>query len=414
MALEPRIVSLRSAVRACPIALSAVIVSHVFFDFARGADLGAEPVGSFSAPPTVAASLAPVIRHVLPAVVTVFATRTPTAPKSRDREVEKPVYVPDFGESEVRHNCQARSGGHKVPETISRDLSRSMGSGVIVDPSGYVVSSAQLVADARELTVRAYDGSQHTAQLVGSDGLTDLALLKIDTNGPAPYLNWGDSDTALIGDWVLAAGSPFGLTNSVRLGILSARGRDLNLGPYDDFLQIDAAINLGDSGGPEVNLTGQVIGINTAIYASDAGSIGIAFATPSKLAKLIIDELKARGRVERGWLGVQAQAVTPEIAQSFGLPRAEGLIVDHVSEAGPAAVAGLERGDIILSIDDHPFSNPSELPLIVSQIPIGTEVRLRIWRARKEMWIDVVVARLPQVEGARALDHQEARQQTCE
>ncbi|HEV2549779.1 MAG TPA: trypsin-like peptidase domain-containing protein [Stellaceae bacterium] len=328
--------------------------------------------------------------------------------------MEKPVYVPDFGMSEGRHNCRPRSGGHKVPETISRDLSSSIGSGVIVDPVGDVVSSDRLVADARKLTVQLYDGSQHTARLVGSDRLTDLALLKIDANGPTPHLEWGDSDEALVGDWVLAAGSPFGLTNSVRLGILSARGRYLNIGPYDDFLQIDAAINLGDSGGPEVNLKGEVIGINAAIYSAGAGSIGIAFATPSNLAKPLIDEIKSRGRVERGWLGVQAQAVTPEVAESFGLRRAEGLIVDHVSDAGPAAVAGLDRGDIILSIDDHPFSKPSELPLMISQIPIGTEVRLRVWRARKEIWIDVVVARMPQVEGAQALNHREAQQQTCE
>jgi serine protease Do len=318
MALASRTVSLSGAVRASPIALSAVIASCVLLDDARGADLGAEPSGPFSTPSIVAASFAPIVRQVLPAVVTVFATRTPTAPTSRDRDLENRVDVPDFGVSQVRHNCQPRSGDHKDPETISRDLSSSIGSGVIVDPSGYVVSSAQLVADARELTVRVYDGSQHTAQIVGSDKLTDLALLKIEANGPAPYLDWGDSDATLVGDWVLAAGSPFGLTNSVRLGMLSARGRYLNIGPYDDFLQIDAAINRGDSGGPEINLKGEVIGINAAIYSTDAGSVGIAFATPSKLAKLIIDELRARGRVERGWLGVQAQAVTPEIAQSFG------------------------------------------------------------------------------------------------
>ena len=195
--------------------------------------------------------------------------------------------------------------------------------------------------------------SQHRARIIGRDALTDLALLKVAAPRPLPYVRWGDSDAARVGDWVLAIGNPFGLDDTVSSGIISARGRDIHSGPYDDFLQIDASINRGNSGGPTFDLRGRVIGINSAIYSPNGGSVGIGFAIPANLAKPVVEQLKEHGKVERGWLGIQIQEVTPEIASGFGLAKPEGALVAGLGADGPAARAGFAQGDVILAVNGH-------------------------------------------------------------
>jgi serine protease Do len=215
-------------------------------------------------------------------------------------------------------------------------------------------------------------------------------------------VTWGNSDTTRVGDWVLAIGNPFGLDNTVSSGIISARGRDIHAGPYDDFLQIDAAINRGNSGGPTFDLNGNVIGINTAIYSPNGGSVGIGFAIPANLARPVVEQLKANGRVARGWLGVQIQQVTPEIAESFGLPKSEGALVAGVSADGPAARAGLAQGDIILSVNGHDISRMRELPLVVAQTAIGETAAVKVWRRNAETILRPVVGEMP--ESAETLE----------
>jgi serine protease Do len=280
--------------------------------------------------------------------------------------------------------------------------STALGSGFIVDPSGYVVTDDHVVENADKIVITLQDGGQYTARVIGRDTMTDLALVKIDTERLLPNVRWGDSDTARVGDWVLAIGNPFGLDSTVSSGIISARGRDIHAGPYDDFLQIDAAINRGNSGGPTFDLNGNVIGINTAIYSPNGGSVGIGFAIPANLARPVIEQLKANGRVARGWLGVQIQQVTPEIAESFGLPKPEGALVAGVSADGPAARAGLAQGDIILSVNGHDISRMRELPLVVAQTAIGETAAVRVWRRNAEATLRPVIGEMP--ESAETLE----------
>jgi len=272
----------------------------------------------------------------------------------------------------------------------------ALGSGFIIDPTGYVVTNNHVVANAEKVTVVFQDNSKHPAKVIGRDSKTDLALLKIDTKQPLPYVSWGDSNAAQVGDWVLAVGNPFGLGGTVSTGIISARGRDIHAGPYDDFLQIDASINRGNSGGPTFNLNGQVIGINTAIYSPNGGSVGIGFAIPSSLAKPVIEQIKEHGKVERGWLGVQIQEVTPEIAQSLGLPKPEGALVADVTKDSPAAKAGLKQGDVILGFDGHDIGKVRDLPLVVAETPVGEKAKVEVLRGGEKKTIDVAIGPMPE------------------
>ncbi len=271
----------------------------------------------------------------------------------------------------------------------------ALGSGFIIDPSGYVVTNNHVVANADKVTVIFQDNSKHPAKVIGRDSKTDLALLKIDAKEPLPYVGWGDSNAAQVGDWVLAVGNPFGLGGTVSTGVISARGRDIHAGPYDDFLQIDASINRGNSGGPTFDLNGQVIGINTAIYSPNGGSVGIGFAIPSSLAKPVIEQIKAHGKVERGWLGVQIQEVTPEIAQSLGLAKPEGALVADVTGGGPAAKAGLKQGDVVLSFNGHDITKVRDLPLVVAQTPVGQKAKVEVLRNGQKTALDVGVGEMP-------------------
>src|SRR5690606_6336317 len=241
------------------------------------------------------------------------------------------------------------------------------------------------------------------AEVVGKDPKTDLALLRVKTDKPLPYVSFGDSDAVRVGDWVIAIGNPFGLGGTVTAGILSAHHRDINAGPYDDFLQTDASINKGNSGGPMFNVKGEVIGINTAIYSPTGGSIGIGFAIPSSLAKPVIEQLKKYGKPRRGWLGVRIQGVTDEIAESLGLDKPRGALVASVSEKGPAQVAGIQPGDVILTFDEKEVTDMRRLPRLVAETPIDKTVKVTVWRKRKEHVLEVKVGELEENEEQAAL-----------
>jgi serine protease Do len=267
------------------------------------------------------------------------------------------------------------------------------GSGFFIDASGYIVTNNHVIDDADKIIVRTNDGKRYVAKLVGRDTKTDLALLKISDNHDFPYVSWGNSDDTHVGDWILAIGNPFGLGGTVTAGIVSARGRDIRSGPYDDFLQIDAPINAGNSGGPLFDMNGQVVGINTAIYTPNGGNVGIGFAIPSKIAKTVIAQLREHGSVVRGWLGVEVQPVTPDIAKSLGLAEAQGSIVVRVIPHSPASTAGLKQGDVILTFDGKPIKKSHDLPVFVGSATPGHRYQATIWRHGRTIDRSVVLAK---------------------
>ena len=282
------------------------------------------------------------------------------------------------------------------PETPQRQRrGASLGSGFVVDPDGFVVTNNHVIAEADEITVQFADGHDYEAELIGRDQQTDLALLKIERDEPFPYVEWADSDDVRVGEWMVAIGNPFGLGTSVTSGIVSARGRDIRSGPYDDFFQVDAAINRGNSGGPSFTMDGEVFGVNTAIFSPSGGNVGIGFAIPSNLAKRVIDSLQEDGRVARGWLGVRIQSVTEEIAESLGLEEARGALVASVTPTGPAEDAGIQAGDVILQFDDQEITQMRSLPRIVAETDVGREVDVLIWRRGDEETVSVTLGELP-------------------
>ncbi len=276
-----------------------------------------------------------------------------------------------------------------------------LGSGVIISSDGYILTNNHVVGGASEIRVKLSDQREFKAKVIGKDDKTDLALIKIEPKEQLPYAELGNSDTTEVGDWVIAIGNPFGFSLTVTSGIISAKGRALG-GNYDNFIQTDASINPGNSGGPLFNTEGKVIGINTAIYSSTGTSAGIGFAVPVDLAKDIVDQLKEHGRVIRGWLGVEIQQVTPDLAQSFGLDKAEGALVANVVEDGPAAKAGVQRGDIILKFNGRPVPDEHHLPEMVAQTPINGTVPLEVLRNGKHLTLEVKVGELKETKLASA------------
>jgi serine protease Do len=281
---------------------------------------------------------------------------------------------------------------------------QSLGSGFIIDPSGIVVTNNHVVADAEGVTVTLADGKTYDAKIIATDAKTDLAVLKIDSDETFTFVPWGDSDVSRVGDWILAIGNPFGLGGTITAGIISARARNINAGPYDDFIQTDASINRGNSGGPMFNLAGEVIGINTAIFSPSGGSVGIGFAIPANLAKPIIDQLLEFGRTRRGWLGVRIQTVTDEIAEGLGLDEARGALVAEVTPGGPAEAAGLEGGDIVLTFDGKAVEAMRNLPRIVAETRIGKPVDVVVWRRGREVRLSVEVGELEETPQLAAVD----------
>jgi serine protease Do len=370
-----------------------------------GAGLALSPFAwaESSMPSTAATTLpsfAPLVKKVLPAVVNISVTEhgNGTASEEQDFGNEGPQGTPDnpFDEFLRKFFEQQGPGAPGMPMRPGPHVQRmALGSGFIIDPAGYVVTNNHVVDNADKVTVVLPDGSKHSAKVLGRDAKTDLALLKISTKEPLPYVSFGDSNAAQVGDWVLAVGNPFGLGGTVSTGIISARGRDIHSGPYDDYLQLDAAINRGNSGGPTFNLDGQVIGINTAIYSPNGGSVGIGFAIPSALAKPVIEQLKSHGKVDRGWLGVQIQEVTPEIAKSLGLDKDEGALVADVTKDSPAAKAGFKQGDVILGFNGHHIAKVRDLPIMVAQTPVGENAKVEIFRDGAHQTLDVGIGPMP-------------------
>ena len=297
-------------------------------------------------------------------------------------------------------------GGGRRPEgPPGGGRATSLGSGFIVDAAGYIVTNNHVIDGADEITVTLTDKTTLKAKLVGKDERVDLALLKVETDHPLKAVPFGDSDTARVGDWVLAIGNPFGLGGSVTAGIVSARGRDIRQGPYDDFIQTDAAINRGNSGGPLFNMDGQVIGINTAIYSPSGGSVGIGFSVPANLARTVVGQLREFGHARRGWLGVSIQQVTPDIAESLGLKDPQGALVGRVNDGGPAEKAGIKGGDVVLKFNGQEVKEMRSLPRIVAETEVGKSVPVVLWRGGREVTIEAMVGELPdEVQQASAGD----------
>lgn len=275
-------------------------------------------------------------------------------------------------------------------------LSESLGSGFIIDGNGYIITNNHVVDKAESISVTLSDNTKTEARVIGKDPKTDLALIKIETKRPLNAVKFGDSDKIRVGDWVLAIGNPFGLGSSVTAGIVSAKSRDIESGPYDSFIQTDASINQGNSGGPMFNLQGEVIGISSAIFSTTGASQGVGFAIPANLAGWVISQLKEHGEVKRGWIGIKIQPNTPEIADSLGISANQGVVVSGVTEQGPAQKAGLQAGDIVLSFNRQPIDNTKNLSRLIAETKIGTPAPIEIWRSGQKQTLTVPIELMPE------------------
>jgi serine protease Do len=291
--------------------------------------------------------------------------------------------------------------GHPSPKEFTQ---RSLGSGFIIDKEGYILTNNHVVEETEDIQVRLTDGSEFKAKVIGRDPKTDLALIRISSNSSLQPLDLGDSGKLEVGDWVLAIGSPFALGNTVTAGIVSAKYRRIGAGAYDDFIQTDASINPGNSGGPLLNTSGEVIGINTAIFSQSGGSIGIGFAIPINMAKDLLPQLR-KGKVVRGWLGVTIQEITPALKNKLGLPSDEGALVSQVTPGGPAASAGIERGDVIISFNGSAIKNMHDLPFLVATTPVGKKVQVELIRKGEKKTFELQVGELKE-ETAKAAENE--------
>lgn len=335
-------------------------------------------------------SFADVAARAMPAVVNIMATQTPGSPPLRDPfgEEDDPLeqlLEPFFGE-------------------LPPGEGQSLGSGFIISADGYIVTTHHVIGHAKQITVRLTQPrrEEYTAKVIGVDDLTDLALIKISAPGSLPVIPLGSSVDLRIGDWLIAIGNPFGLDQTVTAGIVSGKGRVIGAGPYDDFIQTDASINPGNSGGPLLNARGEVVGVNSTILSRAGADIGIGFAIPIDLVKSVMAELKTKGKVTRGWLGVTLQPVTPDLAFFFKLKEAGGVLIAEVSKGGPAELAGIRRGDVIVSVNRTPILEFNQLPAIVARIPAGDRAEIVVVRDARERTFTVTVGELPGVSPVAA------------
>ncbi len=337
-------------------------------------------------------SLAPLVDKVMPSVVSVEVKFTNAAAMADGEGGEQPDlnqlppglkdFFDQFPQFKNRMPQKPEGGG------------MALGSGFVITSDGYVVTNNHVVQNAAEVKVRFQNGDNFDATVIGTDPKTDLALLKIKSDKSFPHVDFAKTE-AKVGDYVMAVGNPFGLGGTVTRGIISARGRDIGSGPYDDFLQIDASINKGNSGGPTFNLDGDVVGINTAIFSPSGGSVGIGFAIPASIASNVIDKLKTDHKVTRGWLGVQIQPVTADLAESMGLEKAKGAIISDLTVGSPAKKAGLRQGDTILKVDGTEISDAHDLAKLIAGLTPGKDVKLSIIRGGKPETITVTLATMP-------------------
>ena len=274
----------------------------------------------------------------------------------------------------------------------------SLGSGFVIDDSGYIVTNNHVIGNADEIEVIFQDETKLKAELIGNDPKVDLALLKVKSDKKLQFIKFGDSSKSKVGDWVLAIGNPFGLGGTVTAGIISAKSRDIRMGQYDSFIQTDASINRGNSGGPMFNIDGEVIGINTAIFSPSGGSVGIGFAIPSEMAIPVIDQLKKFGKTKRGWLGVRIQPVTEDIAEAYGLSEPKGALVASVTSNSPSSKSGIKPGDIILEFDGKEISKSRDLPRFVASTKVGKKVQVVVWRSNKSRSFNVILGELESFE----------------
>src|SRR5947207_3757981 len=406
--------------------------------FGLGATLAMSPLvwaqtppadNSASAAPALAVpqqSFAPLVKKGLPAVVNISVTEKPGSEQTSAQMPEEFRGGAPFDDFLRRffdqHGGSDQPGGRAMPRPFgggpndegSGSGRIALGSGFIIDPSGTVVTNNHVVGEAAKIEIVLQDNSKYPAKIVGRDPRTDIAVLKIKADKPLPYVSLGDSNAAQIGDWVIAVGNPFGLGGSVTTGIISARGRDIHAGQFDDFLQIDAPINRGNSGGPTFNLSGEVIGINTAIYSPNGGSVGIGFAVPSNVAKQVVNQIQSHGKVSRGWLGVQIQEVTPAIAASLGLQPERGALVSVVTPNGPAADAGLKQGDVVLSLNGSEVKQLRDLPRLVAANAPGSTAKLTVWRNRQQTELQVKLGEVPNNPQAAASEDRPAAESRAE
>jgi len=347
--------------------------------FAILALLAATPAWARPAPD----SFADLANKLLPSVVNISTSQTLKAPSQNTM----PQLPPGSPLEDLFKNFLGPKSN--TPRHVT-----SLGSGFIIDPSGYVVTNNHVIEDSDQITVSLQDGTQMPAKVVGRDTKTDLALLKVTPKKPLPATKFGDSEKARIGDWVIAIGDPFGIGSTVTAGIISARNRNINAGPYDDFIQTDAPINRGNSGGPLFDMEGNVIGINSQIYTPSGGSVGIGFAIPANLARDVVGQLRQFGSARRGWIGVRIQTVTSEIAEGLGLPTTQGALVAGVTEGGPASRAGLSNGDLITTFDGKAVPDDRALPRIVADTPIGKTVNMDVLRKGRKQALKITVQKL--------------------
>jgi serine protease Do len=338
--------------------------------------------------------IADTAERVMDAVVNIKANQ-----RQAQRSVPMPQMPPGSPFEDLFNDFFNRRGpggqnGPGAPGPQPNQRASSLGSGFVIDAGGTVVTNNHVIAEANDITVVFNDGTELKAEVVGKDAKTDIAVLKVKSDKPLKFVKFGDSERLRIGEWVIAIGNPFGFGGSVSAGIVSAKQRNIRSGPYDSFIQTDAAINKGNSGGPLFNLDGDVVGINTAIISPSGGSIGIGFSVPASIAVPVIDQLKEFGETRRGWLGVAIQDVDDDTADALKLGRARGAMVINVDEKGPAKTAGLEREDVIIRFDGKDIRRSNDLPRIVAQTPIGKEVDVTVWRGGKEVSRRVTLGRL--------------------
>jgi serine protease Do len=354
-----------------------------------------------TAPPAIAGQaavqdLSDLAAKVTPAVVNVAVTmkagaadddETQMADRSQQQQMDE--FMQRFAE---RFGQQGQPGKPQMkPQQRSAQKAQAVGTGFIVDANGWIVTNFHVAGKADSITVTLADGRKLPAKMVGGDEKTDLALIKVESDKPLPYVTFADATKVRVGQPVMAVGNPFGLGGTVTTGIVSARGRDIHSGPFDDYIQTDAAINRGNSGGPLFDMDGHVIGINTAIFSPSGGSVGLGFAIPSSLAEPVVAQLRTNGRVERGLLGVQIQPVTEELAQSMSLSSEKGALVAQVQPDSPALAAGIKSGDVIKSVDGKTVDSIRDLTRMISAVKPGTSVKLDLWRDGKDMTVTAKV-----------------------